>query len=263
MKRLVLALATLALSACAAQESSDVNGFPGFQVRPSKDYSGYKARAVQGTLLSVVHKATSGAPGSNPPALGLTVTEINLGFEVPCTDELAMVSSVADDAGDELTLHVAATLLAKQPKAGEFVCQSIAQETRTITLNKYVAEDKLAVEFLQGNETDVMADLIGVTPAAQIELKSLTPMCPEGVQCVTNGTTITLDILTSGCMDKLGPVAYEVQPNGDGKAILWVSASRLESKSSLAALCPAMSRAEYRFSLPMQFYDQIEIRSAQ
>jgi hypothetical protein len=80
-------------------------------------------------------------------------------------------------------------------------------------------------------------------------------LCPDGLPCqiAAAGTKVTLVISLNGCMDTLGPVAWELKKDDTGGADLFVSAIRVANKASKNMKCIVENVATQQFTLGEQY----------
>jgi hypothetical protein len=79
------------------------------------------------------------------------------------------------------------------------------------------------------------------------------PLCPTGVQCVTNGTKLSLEF-TMGCLDQFGDYDYRTTDNG-----LVVAMIGMVSSKSKAVRCIRANTKVIEISVP-NLYPPFEIQ---
>lgn len=85
--------------------------------------------------------------------------------------------------------------------------------------------------------------------AAKGRVVARRPLCPEGVQCVTNGTIVTLEF-TGGCLDNLLPLTYATSTD---RTEVFVHALLAVNKDSLVAFCSSLPVYKAEVSLINQY----------
>lgn len=84
------------------------------------------------------------------------------------------------------------------------------------------------------------------------QVTSVEPLCPQGMTCFVDGTSVNLSIPLGGCLDTLAPLTYEATVNGNF-IDLYVSAIRVTNRRSMVAFCTAEPIAHETIQLPNLF----------
>jgi hypothetical protein len=93
-----------------------------------------------------------------------------------------------------------------------------------------------------------------LSPVQTLEVVEVRPLCPEFATCVTDGTVVTVDLGFLGCFDRLAPVYHYVKFDEETNTInLYIGASIIRNKKSMAAFCTKLPPALKTFSLIMMF----------
>lgn len=91
-----------------------------------------------------------------------------------------------------------------------------------------------------------------------LQSADVTPLCPMGAMCITNGTQVTLAFIVP-CAAELGPVSSKVITDSEGNSKLFISAVTLITKTSLVARCFAQTWVTKDISLPNIYFSKEEI----
>ena len=246
MKRLLFStVALLALAACGHTSSSPV---------ASAEDSVGSAERVAFPMSATLGDVKASAAQS--PASGLWTT-VEVQYQVPCTQKLESFSydlRSRDDGGTDLVVSGIGTKPAQQQ---DFACQSIALETKTVTVPGLLTADQIHLVNLTGSDAAVPATHQTLQPIG-LELVATHDLCPAGSQCVLGGTVVELKTTTGvSCVDSVEPVTYAVDQNdANGKVKLAVSA--IHQIDSRMVRCAAFPKT-IQITLPMVFVAQADI----
>lgn len=140
---------------------------------------------------------------------------------------------------------------------GGGLCHGVSRQVRTIVIRDLVSPEHLELVNLAGSAANVAPSTIAMSPIHAFEVAETRSLCPEGTTCVTDGTMISLRTTLSGCVDRLGPVAFAVLSGAEGRSgkglHLAVSGVELADRASLNTYCFAPNLQLTEIALPNEF----------
>jgi hypothetical protein len=93
--------------------------------------------------------------------------------------------------------------------------------------------------------TIAFADSVALPVAAYVPAPltkvEVSPLCPEGVACLTNGTVVVLTFLIPCVGDLVDPIFSRLVRKADGGGTLYVQGTGLQTSESLHTFCFAPS----------------------
>ena len=246
MKMLVSSIAAIVLAACSNQQSASV----------TKDDSAAisSARRVAFPMMSTLGDVRAAAAHS--PASGLW-TEIDVHFEVPCTEKLETFSYNFRSREDGRTDLLVSAIGSRPEHLEGPHCMSLMLGTKTITIPGIMAKEDINLVNLNGKPATMATTTQSLAPIG-LELVGVHSLCPAGAQCIQDGTIVRFRT-TKGvsCVDQVAPVTYVVEQAVVGGK-LKLAASAVEMIDSRLVLCAAFPK-ELEITLPMIFTSQENI----
>ncbi len=205
--------------------------------------------SISGTVDSVV---INGAPSLGGPES----TEITLGFLIDCTQKLENFSYLVDNSKGG-SLKIIASALVSEVKLGEDMmkCMGISYHTEVIVVTDAYQESDIDLEFLKlipvsPSSLEIPASTEAVTAIDDINVDSVTALCPAGARCVTDGTVITLSTYIP-CVNRIAGYNYRTQQVGDEIHVQMFAAEYQDSKK----VACAEQKVTFTLSAVMQFAD--------
>jgi len=253
MKPYVLAFGIAALAACSNQaDESTTKGEPTIS-------SGKTVTVLDSAQLLPVENFTLPFTTEGGAQGGLDQTQITIEYTVACWQRFESFAYETEIKNGKLTIYTQA-LVSQSINLG-IVCQAFSFENKAFIVAGHFSNEDITLVQLQGGAPIAMNDdIYKIAPSSNVKIVSTSPLCPEGMVCITDGTIIHLEAELDSCVDDLGPVSYAFEKTANGFDLV-VAVSTLHSKRRLVALCTEGPWTKATtIQLPMIFVEQAAIK---